>query len=262
MKPGLERITSEIKLFKPISLEKMDEVKLMNRIDTKYVLPVSLLPDLLQSISSQYMSLVIESENLSRYRTLYFDSPEFRFYHDHHNGRRPRFKIRFREYTVTSTVFCEVKQKNNKNRTIKKRIKAGDIPDTITEPYLSFIRKHIPDPPLDLQPAVWSDFSRITLVNNNFRERVTIDTDLGFNDAHRSAGLPHVAVAEIKRDTGSGSSFISDELSSRKIFPVNLSKYCTGITLLKDQIKYNRFKEKLLYLKKLEHVDQSSSVAG
>ena len=240
----------------------MDEVKLMNRIDTKYVIPVGMLPDLLQSISSQYMSLLIKSENLSRYRTLYFDSPDFRFYHDHHNGRRPRFKIRFREYTETGTVFFEVKQKNNKNRTIKKRIIAEDIPQTLTEPYLSFMKKHIHDPPGYLQPAVWSAFSRITLVNNNLRERVTIDTELNFLDDHRSAGLPHVAVAEIKRETGSGSSFISGQLSSRKIYPVNLSKYCTGITMLKDQIKYNRFKEKLIYLKKLEHVDQSYSVAG
>jgi len=262
MKPGLEKIISAIELFKPISLEEMDEVKLMNRIDTKYVLPLGVLPDLLQSISSQYMSLVIESENLSRYRTLYFDSPDFRFYHDHHNGRRPRFKIRFREYTETGTIFCEVKQKNNRNRTIKKRITADAIPDTIAEPFLSFIKKHIPDPPHDLQPAVWSSFSRITLVNNNFGERVTIDTDLGFSDEHSTASLPHIAIAEIKRDTGSGSSFISDELSGRKIFPVNLSKYCTGITLIKDKIKYNRFKEKLLYLKKLEHAHQSYSVAG
>ena len=255
-------LNTVLELFKPISLGEMDGVRLMNRIDTKYILPVSILPDLLQSINSQYMAMVIESSNRLQYRTLYFDSPGLKFYHDHHNGRRPRFKIRFREYSDTGTVFFEVKQKNNKERTIKKRIKVKNIPDKITEPCLGFMNKHVPDHPDDLQPAVWSTFTRITLVNNNLRERVTIDTGLGFMDDRSSAELPHIAVAEIKRDTGSGPSFLSEELDSRNIYPVNLSKYCTGITLLKEQIKYNRFKEKLLYLKKLKYADQSYPVAG
>jgi hypothetical protein len=240
----------------------MDEVRLMNRIDTKFVLPVDMLTDLLHSIDSRYMAMVIESRYLFRYRTLYFDTPGLKFYHDHHNGRRPRFKIRFREYSDTGDVFFEVKQKNNKNRTIKKRVTAPNIPDKITEPCLEFMKKYIPDPPADLQPVLWSTFLRITLVNENMRERVTIDTGLGFMDDHRSAGVPHIAVAEIKRATGSGPSFLTKELEARKIFPFNLSKYCTGITLLKEQIKYNRFKEKLLYLKKLEYADQSYPVAG
>jgi len=231
-------IDSALLLFKPISLEEMEGVRLMNRIDTKYVLPVVMLTDLLNSISRQYMTLIVESRNRSRYRTLYFDSPDFRFYHDHHNGRRPRYKARFREYTETGTVFFEVKQKNNKNRTIKNRIVVDRIPGIIEGPSLDFMHRHIPDPPKGLQPSVWSTFSRITLVSNNVRERVTIDLELGFFDDQGSVDLPHVAVAEIKRDSGTGPSYISDVLTSQKVFPVNLSKYCTGVTYLKDRIKY------------------------
>lgn len=39
------------------------------------------------------------------------------FYHDHHNGKLNRFKIRQREYMDTKTSFLEVKFKNNQRRT-------------------------------------------------------------------------------------------------------------------------------------------------
>lgn len=246
-----------------IRLEEMDEVTLMNRIDTKYAFPASLLPGLLQSTSSQYRSLKVAETTRSRYRTLYFDSPEYSFYLAHHNGYRPRFKVRFREYTETGTIFFEIKQKTNKNRTIKNRMQAdGVMPAEIYDPYLTYMKELLPGVNGDLKPVLWSTFSRITLVNNTFSERITIDTEPGFSDDIRSISIPRLVIAEVKRDLENETSVFSEWLRNRKIHPVSLSKYCTGIALLKDQVKTNLFKEKINFIKKLDHADESYPVAN
>ena len=50
-------------------------------------------------------------------------------YHDHHNGKLNRYKVRRRRYIDTDTEFLEVKLKNNKKRTIKSRIKLSGQPN-------------------------------------------------------------------------------------------------------------------------------------
>jgi hypothetical protein len=240
----------------------MEAVILMNRIDTKFAFPASLLPELLQSISGHYRSLVVAGKRLARYRTLYFDSPDYSFYHSHHNGYRPRFKVRFREYTETGTVYFEVKQKNNKNRTIKYRIQAKcSVPENITDPYLSFMKGFLPEGYENLRPALWSTFSRITLVSNDIRERITIDTEPGFSDENRSICISNLVIAEVKSVSENGYSEFSEWLKNRKIYPTSISKYCTGVALIKDRVKTNLFKEKINFIKKLNHADKSDSVA-
>lgn len=240
----------------------MDEVRLMSRIDTKYAFSAKMLPELLQCVGGNYRVLAVADTNLSRYRTLYFDSQGFFFYHAHHNGYRPRYKVRFREYTETDTRFFEIKEKNNKNRTIKHRIQAdGYIPSEICDPYLSFLKDILPDTHGDLRPVLWSTFSRITLVNNSFSERITIDVEPGFSDDDRSISIPNLVIAEVKRDSNNGTSGFIECLKSRKIYPSSLSKYCTGIVLLKNQVKANLFKEKINFINKLNNADKSYSTA-
>ena len=55
------------------------------------------------------------------YKSLYYDTEDWKFYLDHHNGRVNRNKIRFREYVGSKLTFLEIKLKNNKGKTIKKR---------------------------------------------------------------------------------------------------------------------------------------------
>ena len=42
-------------------------------------------------------------------------------FHNHHNGKLNRYKIRFRDYINTKNSFLEVKFKTNKGETIKSR---------------------------------------------------------------------------------------------------------------------------------------------
>ena len=109
----------------------MDSVKLMNRIDTKFVFEIELLKKALQEIKEYYYILEIKGLRMSAYRSLYFDTDEFKFYYEHHNGKTNRNKVRYREYLESGLCFLEVKHKNNKGKTIKKRIKVDKISQQI-----------------------------------------------------------------------------------------------------------------------------------
>ena len=122
MAMDLKNIHEAIQHFDPISLGEMDAVKLMNRTDTKFVFHTSKLADLLSLSLEHYQVLQIGEKRDFLYNSLYYDTEGLDLYLAHHNGKRPRFKVRFREYMETGTVFLEVKRKTNKERTRKCRI--------------------------------------------------------------------------------------------------------------------------------------------
>ena len=115
-------VTKHTSNFSPISLKDMDGVKLMNRTDTKFASQLSKLPKLLLQLQPFYNVLTINSKVIQDYKSLYYDTKERKFYIDHHNSRVNRNKIRFREYVGSNLTFLEIKRKNNKGKTIKKRI--------------------------------------------------------------------------------------------------------------------------------------------
>jgi hypothetical protein len=104
-------------------LEQMDEVSFLQRTDTKYVFHRSRLEDLLNEMHSLFSLLIINDSGIQDYKTVYFDTPNFDMFQQHHNGVRDRFKIRARQYINSNLFFLEVKTKNNKGVTSKKRLR-------------------------------------------------------------------------------------------------------------------------------------------
>src|SRR5690348_11438069 len=72
--------------FAPIGLGQMDAVALQNRTDTKYLLSGAQLARALSALAGQYRALEIGGVRLSAYETLYFDTPDFALYLQHHAG--------------------------------------------------------------------------------------------------------------------------------------------------------------------------------
>src|SRR5437870_4303206 len=91
--------------FDPIDLKEMDGVKLMNRTDTKFVFNFRYFDSIMKEISEHYRVLVIDGKRMSRYQTLYYDTPTYSLYADHHNGKLNRYKIRHRTYMETAVGF-------------------------------------------------------------------------------------------------------------------------------------------------------------
>jgi len=237
-----------------ISLEEMDHVVLMRRTDTKYVLPSDQVPELLKEVSGSYRVLNIQDLKMQEYQTVYYDTPDFSMYHHHHNQRLNRYKIRVREYVSSGITFLEVKFKNNKRETIKKRIKPGETPLTMVNGFKDFLEKNSPYSPEELQPALENSFIRITLVHREIPERITIDLNLIYKrtDQEKNIRLPGVSIIEVKRNRDSNHSDMVKALHYRHIQPMGFSKYCMGTALTQDSVKKNLFRKRLRQLSKMD----------
>lgn len=247
----MNNLTNIISKFSSITLDEMDGVKLMSRTDTKFAFKVDQLPLLLKKILPFYRVLYINDKSVQEYKSLYFDTSDRKFFLDHHNRRVNRNKIRFRKYVGSNLTFLEVKTKNNKGKTIKKRIKVDTISDKLTSKQENFIDK-ILGKELDIESKQWINFSRITLVHKVQTERLTIDIDLTFEYQKRSGDLKHLVIAEVKQERMSRSSDFMRIAKELHILPIRISKYCMSAIELNPDLKQNRFKQKKIFINKLK----------
>ena len=232
----------------------MDSVKLMNRTDTKFVFPLSTLIKILPKLVEHYRVLEINGVRLNAYRSLYFDTEDFQFYHQHHNGKTNRNKVRFREYIDSGLSFLEVKRKNNKGKTIKKRIKVKKITESLDDSNLDFVNKVIGSK-MPLKPQHWNKFSRITFVHKRRKERLTIDVNFRFEDINSTKyNLGNLVIAEVKQAKRNLSSNFIRIIKEERIHPFRISKYCMATSTLFPQLKKNNFKRKFLHLDKLQTI--------
>ena len=104
-----------------------------------------------------------------------------------------------------------------------------------------------------LQPKMWNSFSRLTLVHKELNERLTLDMDLTFSWGEEHRMFDQLVIAELKQETVSRKSTFFELMKKRGIRPYRLSKYCIGAIELygSTRLKFNRFKKKLLTLKKI-----------
>lgn len=243
--------TSLYTSFESITLSEMDDVKLMSRTDTKFTFSIKHLPKILSRMGEYYRVLEIDGERVHHYKSLYYDTEDRKFYLDHHNQRVNRNKIRFREYVGSKLTFLEIKLKNNKGKTIKKRTKVKSIPEVLTDKQQNYITKTIGFP-LELSPKQWINFSRITFVHKTQKERMTMDINLTFKNQKESGDLKNIIIAEVKQERMSRSSDFMRIVKEMSILPMRLSKYCISTLSLNPNLKGNRFKEKLLFINKLK----------
>lgn len=238
--------------YTTISLGEMKAVRLMNRIDTKYVTTLPMLVRLLEIAQPEYMVQSIDGALNMPYYTLYYETQDAHMYMEHLRGRKRRQKIRIRKYVHSDVAFLEIKNKNNKGRTSKKRIEyvEGNI-----EEQEQFINEKANYAYSDLSKRIENKFSRITLVNKGKTERLTIDTNLRFHNLKNDevCAVEGLVIIEHKRD-GNVYSPISAILNQLRIFPAKFSKYCMGMALTDSSLKRNRFKERLRMVNKMCNV--------
>ena len=230
----------------------MDSVKLLNRTDTKFVIPKDLFVKLLPELKGFYKVLEIKNKRVAQYKTLYFDTDDFDFYMHHHNGWPNRYKVRMRKYIDSDLCFLEIKNKK-KGRTVKKRIKIADFEEEMSEDSLQFIKDIIPHD-INLVKKMWNSFHRITLVNKTDTERLTLDIGLGFQCNENDLALDNVIIGEVKQEKVNRNSPFMKLIKENGIRPMRVSKYCIGAKLLYPELKNNRFKEKHIHINKINEL--------
>ena len=234
-----------------VSLEELDNVKLLDRQDTKFVFNQIHLPLILDKIKPFYRILEINNDRVFTYDNTYFDTDDFLFYNQHHNGNKKRFKIRSRKYSSSNQSFFEIKIKNNKDRTVKKRLPIDGINKYLGEQEKDLVSEIIGLPPNQITPKLNVQFSRITLTDNSFNERLTIDTNISAKNGSGSKIFNQLVISEIKQIKYDPKSDFIQILRNLKIQEMRFSKYCMGMLHVNKEIKYNRFKPKLLRINKI-----------
>jgi hypothetical protein len=248
-------IINSLNLFEPIGLDGIENVRLMNRVETKYLFPVKKLEDLFSLLVGKYKILEIDNLRAFPYLTTYLDTPDSYFYYQHVRGELERYKIRFRKYEATGTSYLEIKKKTNKSRTEKLRILNNHISDSFDDHAINFIKAYSPVSHRLLKPVLYSSYKRVTAIGLESNERITIDFDISFCGltSESKVKIPFLAIAELKSADYTRSAPFKSLIKNLKIYPSGISKYCFGNSLIYDSLKKNMMKPKLLLIKKIEN---------
>lgn len=236
--------------FERISLEEMSAVALLDRFDTKYLLPGAALNSFLATIMPEYSLLQVENETVHSYETLYYDTPDLQFYRAHHNRHRNRYKVRSRKYVESGLHFNEVKHKVNTGNTIKYRKQRSPNGMSYDVKFKEFVRET--GCPIDLlSPQLLVKYNRMTLVHTEGIERLTIDTALQVENEN-AYSFDNLVIVEQKRKRGSGRTAAGNVLKSLRFYPSGFSKYCMGIAATRTDVKKNNFKRTFNTVEKLD----------
>jgi hypothetical protein len=243
-------LATSIKLFPEITLEEMNNVKLMDRVETKFLLSLKDLPSIFQVLHNDYRVVNINDNVIPDYKTVYFDTDDYFFYHEHHRKRKDRYKVRFRNYVESELTFLEVKHKKN-GRVDKKRNRVENEVFLISDDEPLLIDAGLGA--FNLKEKLTNYYSRITLVSKHSIERVTFDLNIKFEHEDNNESLDNLVIVELKQAKLSRVSPIYNALKKASIKPYTMSKYCIGLikTAGKEAVKYNRFKKKLLKIKNI-----------
>lgn len=263
-------VTEILTTYDPITLAEMKGIRLMNRTDTKFVTTVGQLEKLLAMAGDMYYAQDIFGKRMAPYYTVYYDTPEWDMYNVHHTGRANRQKLRIRSYVDSGHNFLEIKTKNNHKRTKKRRVLVEGFDPSQPRYDLifdscrpegeavctDFMKQYLGYDPQMLHEQLENRFDRITLVNKQKTERLTIDTNLRFHNltTGSDASFDGIAIIELKRD-GLAYSPILEMLRRLRIKPLGFSKYCMGSALTNERLRVNRFLPRLRAIDKLRAVD-------
>lgn len=259
-------IRAQLDEMQPMGLESLEEVALLNRTDTKYLLTEQQTLAILRRCVRHLRVLEVEGRRASFYSTQYFDTERLDMYLDHHNGLRDRYKVRLRSYVESGNAWLEIKRKTNLERTIKRRLALSDVDPELgqdavgnfTREEAYFIRECTPYDPLALRPVVNNEFKRITLASfgQTSPERITVDVGLHLRWRNQTLQLPGLVIAEVKRPRSATASVFAKTAGVLRIQPTPFSKYCIAIAMLAPDVRVNLFKETMRKVERLMQENQ------
>jgi len=235
--------------YNPIHLEDLEKDAFFTRRDVKYLGNASILPSLLSFFKDSWKVLEVDSLRIQKYNSKYFDDELLQSYYDHHNQRNNRQKFRFRTYE-NGVRFFEIKTKNNKGLIKKDRLLVDNEKEL--ELPLEFIEEHSNREAKALSKTINVDYNRITLINEETDEKMTIDTDLSFSENGVERNYKSLLILELKQKVFSKNLKTIVQLRKMDLNRISCSKYCLGIVNLRANMKRNRFKNKIRMIEKIE----------
>lgn len=254
MEERVKEITDLLHKFSAFSLYKLDQTRTLNRREQKFLLHSHHLGALLWKLQPNYDCLDINSRRMFHYSSDYIDTKDFQMYHDHHNGKPDRNKARFRIYHQTGDRFFEIKHKQGFSNVQKFRLKVEEASFPLDKQIQQFITANLYIPPRQLEYKLTTTYVRITLFHKRHTEKITLDFGIEIFDDKRTMRLQNLVVMEIKNYRLARNNHLNDILRPKMYHLSNISKYGLGCALLKNGIKYNRFKPLIRNINKITNI--------
>ena len=218
--------------FGVASLELLADRMLTVRSDWKFVLPQAVLPKLLRSLSETHLVLMAGEARWGRYSSQYYDTPGLDCFHDHRRGKPRRFKVRHRDYLDRHLTMLEIKDRDPRGDTHKRRLPQVWRQRVVDVHGATFLSEGGHVPVGQLIPTVANRFWRLTLLGKEVQERLTVDLGIGFGLNGRQTDLSGVCVLEVKSAEPRHLTPTLALLSRAGMRPRGMSKYCIGTCLL------------------------------
>jgi hypothetical protein len=227
--------------LEPIGLDELTErADLQTRVDRKYVLPLGEVGAVLAQVGPETRVLEIDRARSFAYQSVYFDTPDLTSYLLTAQRRRRRFKVRTRTYLDSAQCWLEVKTHGARGSTVKNRLAYEPEHHDTLIPGWQFVETVLAQESIVLGgtpafvPTLVTQYRRSTLFLPDTASRVTIDTELTWQDDGCPLRLPDLAVVETK--TGSTASRVDRMLWVRGYRPTRISKYATGLAALRPDL--------------------------
>ena len=272
---------------------------LLTRVDRKYLVPLTCAQNLVDGLAPHARVLAIDERRRFSYTSTYFDTPGLEAFMLAARKRRRRFKVRTRTYLDTGLCFLEVKTRGARGTTVKRRMGYHpDDASRLTGPGRAFVAVCLASSGVTgpaaareiaaaLRPVLATTYERTTLHLPDAEARATIDTALtwrrltpgartrtpavtvgapqALRPGHLAAAIndgepvavADVAVVETKNPaTPSPADRALWDAGHR---PTRISKYATGMALLRPELPANRWYRTLTHeLADLFGTDRSS----
>lgn len=244
----------------PTSLDELNAAAgLLVRVDRKYLVPTTTAQELVDTLAERARVLEISGSRRFSYASTYFDTAELTAYSQAAHKRRRRFKVRTRTYLDSGLAYLEVKTRGARGTTVKRRT-AYRLKDAerLTGEAKAFVAACLADsqtlPAAEaailadrLEPVLGNRYERTTLHLPEDGARLTIDAGLtwvgytpdGAADPRTSRSAGSFAVVETKSPGGAGPADRALWAAGHR--PARISKYATGLALLRPELAANRW---------------------
>jgi hypothetical protein len=246
---SLEAVTTLSSGLVRVGLDQvLSEAALQTRVDRKYLLTPEQFEGLGRRIGATFHVLEIDGRRVFGYESVYFDTAALDLFRAHRQGRRRRYKARVRTYLDSGACMFEVKLKGRRGETVKHRLPyrledRGRMNPEAAEFMAQLLAQEYGERLPELEPAVTTSYSRLTLVDLEAGARLTCDVDLVCSRGELRASGSDLILVESK-SAGSGSA-ADAALREMGVRPIGISKYCIAVALLHRTLAANKWNRTL-----------------
>ena len=246
---SLDSVTTLASALPGVGLDEvLSEAALQTRIDRKYLLTPEQFDELGRRISGSFKVLDIDGRRVFGYESVYFDTPALDLFRAHRQGRRRRYKARVRTYLDSGACMFEVKLKGRRGETVKHR-RPYDVADRwrLNEEASAFLSRLLHEQYGEIMPeleaALTTCYSRLTLVDLEGGARLTCDVDLVCSRGEERARGADMILVESKCSGSGGTADAA--LRQMGVRPISISKYCVAVALLHRNLAANKWNRTL-----------------